>query len=272
MGQELVSFAAARPHKSFWEMYWGELTLLLVATPFVWMDAEFDWTNWDDRILYGFWCGLVVYVLYRYLTRGKMKTFEYRFTDQELLIQVGNKKPVRYPFSSIKQFSILTLEPKPTAVFDSRLGGLYTGTWRWNLWEMTLYATRRDRLVLLDTTAGLIGLSPALEVEDAFSAELQKRTGLTPSQDDFTPEYAERPAASWPALMMAVMLGSNMIVLFDLYPAVDNAVIDALRGILFGLIMINVSFMYRWQKRYLWAFWMVVVALCLLFVVLLSLL
>lgn len=166
-------------------------------------------------------------------------------SDDELIIH-HHKGPTVIAYSDLAQFCAHSVEGHLHSLQAALTQQSYSfGKWRWKQHEITLYASQRSRLVLLDTEQGLIGISVAAEVEDRFVEELSRRTGLLPVKGEFTPQHAKKALSQFPLILFSVvlyMIGENMIR--STYP--DSNVYQFAAFLLFGtLVMIS---LHIWER------------------------
>jgi hypothetical protein len=203
--QDPLLFAAApRVKQQAWELYvrlsvgLGFALLLLFWN--TWNDAE----SWLVGGLMVFW---VLYLLWESLFRPA-PDLRYELTADALVVRNG-RGDTRYAYAEVKAFTVQTFYANECTAYEGlSVDGHFLGTWRYKGMVYTLHATRRDRLVLIDTADGVVGISPALESEDDFVGALQRLSGLalTPP-DEFAPQKARKAVALWPAyLFYAVVL------------------------------------------------------------------
>lgn len=161
-------------------------------------------------------------LLYTGLYRPPKQFVRYELGRYELIIH-SDKRKRHIPYESIDALTVQSFWEKPIAIEGELYRGYAYGLFRLARYEVTLYATRRDRLVLLDTQEGLVGLTPAADVEDGFLEELTARSKAVRVKDGFdlqthnggkstgfVPEHAKKSVAIWPIVLFGMML--NLVI------------------------------------------------------------
>jgi hypothetical protein len=122
--------------------------------------------------------------------------------DGWILVERRGRAPLRIRLADVRAVAPIARLRAPVRLAGS--GGLfgYWGTfWSRELGRFRLYATRRDRLVRVDTARETFVLSP--EPPDAFLAELRGRAPHAGA----APPVARRPfGRAWAAALAAVLL------------------------------------------------------------------
>ncbi|TCP57663.1 PH (Pleckstrin Homology) domain-containing protein [Tumebacillus sp. BK434] len=156
-------------------------------------------------------------LLYNGLYRPPRQFVRYELGRYELVIH-SDKGKWLLPYEKVKAITVQSFLEKPFAIEGEIYRGYAYGLFRLGSYEAALYATRRDRLVLLDTEDGLIGLTPAAEVEDAFVAELAAKSNAMRVPDGFAvskgrgyvPAHAKKSPAIWPIVLFGFLL--NLVI------------------------------------------------------------
>ncbi|ARU60601.1 hypothetical protein CBW65_05530 [Tumebacillus avium] len=161
-------------------------------------------------------------LLYSGLYRSSKQFVRYELGRYELIIHSDKQKRL-IPYESIGALTVQSFWEKPIAIEGELYRGYAYGLFRVASYEVTLYATRRDRLVLLDTQDGLVGLTPAADVEDGFLEELAARSKAMRIKDGFdlqarqggtsrgfVPEHAKKSPALWPIFLFGMLL--NLVI------------------------------------------------------------
>ncbi|HEU4963969.1 MAG TPA: PH domain-containing protein [Bacilli bacterium] len=204
------------------------------------------WFGADLPLFY--YLAMAVYLGYLIflLLRPAPQNIRYEILHDKLIIHaLGQEREIL--FRDLDQWAVITLLDKLTPYENGRnLHGFLLRNWKWRDRIITLYATRKDRLVLLDTQDGVIGLSPAAEEEQAFAERLQAATGVAPLMDEpFEPKHARTAWPQWPAF---VFFGA----VIPLVTTVGHAFIEQTnwQGNLLMFIVISAVYVVFWKPLF----------------------
>lgn len=172
------------------------------------------WFGLEVPLFYFLMLGtFLIYILYRFLRPAK-ENFQYELASDRLIIHTFfDQKEI--PYRDIRSWTVSTVyeNPSPYENGQNRQGLLY-GKWKWRHYVATFYATRRDRLLLLDTVDGLVAITPAADIETPFTEQLQAKSNLAPEQAiPFEPQHAARAVPQWPPVLL---FGAFIPAIFDL--------------------------------------------------------
>lgn len=238
-----MSFPATPARRPGWERY-GLFVIQLSVLAVLVLMVDRSFRLYTDTIA----VICAVFLIWQ-LFKTPNHHLSFDLSDDELIIH-HHKGPTVIAYSDLAQICAHSVEGHLHSMQATLTQQGYSfGKWRWKKHEITLYASQRSRLVLLDTEQGLIGISVAAEEEDRFVAELSRRTGLLPVKGEFTPQHAKKAMSQFPLILFSIvlyMIGENMIR--STYP--DSNLYQFAAFLLFGtLVMISLRVWERVHEK-----------------------
>lgn len=225
--------------------------------------ALFVESSWMTTILLLIGAGVSLYLGF---IRPRRPYIRYELSSRELIIH-SDRRELHLPFDSIKGVTVQSFWQRPAALIGEHYLGYAYGLFRLDGYEITLYATRFDRLVLLDTTEGLLGITPLAAEEDRLLAELVSRSGAVFAADGFSfptrpatnsrallPQHARRSGAIWPILLFTILV-EQISGKFTSFALLQDSVwtwVPLLLGLL--LVVLLYPSLFRLQQKQPWLF------------------